>query len=63
MSASLARHTANDQLRRDNLILDQKEFSAVLDVISYWRSEHDEPLKVSFLTLQDAVAHIDRKSQ
>lgn len=53
---------AGDQLRRDNLILNQEEFSAVLDVISYWRSEHDEPLKVSFLTLQDVVARIDRRA-
>ena len=53
---------AGRKLLQDNLIENEAEFSAVLDVISYWRSEHDAPLKRAFEALQRVALEKDRRA-
>lgn len=53
---------AGEKLRRLDFFENETEFRAVLDVISYWRSEHDIPLKIAFEALQATALEIDRKA-
>ncbi|MDO8540337.1 MAG: RelA/SpoT domain-containing protein [Opitutaceae bacterium] len=53
---------AGRKLLGANLVNNQKEFDAVLDVLSYWRSEHDVPLNAAFELLQKTALDIDRKA-
>lgn len=53
---------AGEKLLLKDLYENEAEFSSVLDVLSYWRSEHDIPLKCAFETVQKAALGKDRKA-
>lgn len=53
---------AGEKLRRSDIFENESESSAVLEVISYWRSEHDVPLMRAFETLQRVALTKDRRA-
>ena len=44
----------------DNLIEDTEKFESVMDVLSYWRSSHEESLDLALDTLEDVVSKKDK---
>ncbi|MBN2161644.1 MAG: hypothetical protein JXR25_17405 [Pontiellaceae bacterium] len=51
---------AGNKLRSDDLISDEAEFSEVMDVLSYWRFSHEEPLERAFEMLQEEVGKVEK---
>src|ERR1035437_8570998 len=55
-------NAAGIQFIRKDLIDDENAYAAVLDVLSYWRSEHEVPLKNALETVQKVALLKDRKA-
>jgi len=53
---------AGEKLLREDLVANEPEFDAVLDVLSFWRSEHDLPLKHALEVVQKISLQKDRKA-
>lgn len=41
---------------------DERELEKLMNVLSFWRFEHDLPLKSAFQLIQDVVLNIDKSS-
>lgn len=50
---------AGEKLIRENIQDDEKAFSAAMDILSYWRFNHEEPLDFAFKLLQELIPKKD----
>jgi ppGpp synthetase/RelA/SpoT-type nucleotidyltranferase len=53
---------AGEKLLNEDFFEHESEFTAVLDVISFWRSEHEVPLTRAFQLVQTVALQIDRRA-
>ncbi len=50
---------AGEDLINIKVTNDEKKFSSAMDVLSFWRFSHEEPLKIAFSILQEVTLQKD----
>ena len=53
---------AGEKLLDEGLVNKTNEYSAAMDVLSYWRFSHEKPLEIAFDMLQEVAGKIDKSA-